>query len=75
MTGGVPLSAPLDLFAVMSNTGNGDTGPAWAVALFVAGWVVLASFVVHGKLRQWRRDRDRRRTARGHGLQSGDEPR
>jgi len=45
------MSAPSDLLAIAISTGNGDTGPTWAVALFVAVWVVIASFVVYMKLR------------------------
>jgi len=45
------MSTRFDLLAISLNTGNGDTGPTWAVALFVAVWVVLASFIVYMKLR------------------------
>jgi hypothetical protein len=33
------------------NTGNGDTGPTWAVALFVVAWVLIASLVIFLKVK------------------------
>lgn len=36
------------------NTGNGDTGPAWAVALFAVVWVMLASFIIFMKIKKWK---------------------
>ena len=57
------MSTPLDLLAISLNTGNGDTGPTWAVVLFVAVWVVLASFIVYGKLRKRKQGEGRSRTA------------
>lgn len=56
------MSTPLDLLAISLNTGR-DTGPTWAVVLFVAVWVVLASFIVYGKLRKRKQGEGRSRTA------------
>lgn len=39
------------------NTGNGDTGPAWAVALFAVAWVALASFIIFMNVKKWKNRR------------------
>lgn len=39
-------------------SGNGDSGPAWAVALFVIAWVILAGTITYGLIRKHRRRRE-----------------